>query len=322
MTLFIKESEVDLLINMDKAIKIIEEATKLQGQGLAKVIPRNRIYSTNFTFHVMGASIDAWNITGLKAYLTTKKAASFIVILFNTESSEPIAVIEADRLGQIRTGAASGLASKYMAKKGSRIVSVIGTGKQARTQAIGIAEAIKAEKILVYSRTRSKAVMMVEELRKNGYNAEVVDNYLEACMADVISTATNTKKPFLRPEWIGKGTHINLIGSNAISKLEAFPETISIASLIVTDLKDQAMIESGDLIAAINKGFLKWSSVRELWEVILGITGRRSNDEITIFKSHGIAIWDLAIAKEIYEKALNKNIGLEIEIKGQWSPNP
>jgi ornithine cyclodeaminase/alanine dehydrogenase-like protein (mu-crystallin family) len=319
MTLFIREKEVDELITMDKAIKIIEEATRYQGQGLAKIIPRNRIYSQNFVFNVMSASIEPWNVVGLKTYLSTKKVTSFVIIIFDTNFTEPIAIIEADRLGQIRTGAASGLATKYLAKKNARIISVIGAGRQARTQVIGIAEALKAEKILVYSRTHSKAVIMTEELKKYNYNVEVVENYMKACDADVISTATNSKEPFLRPEWIKTGTHINLIGSNVISKAEAFPETIGMASLVVTDLKEQAMIESGDLIRAVEKGFLKWDSVRELWEVVLGNAKRVNDDEITIFKSHGIALWDVAIAKKVYEKAIKRNIGFEIELKGQWN---
>jgi len=319
MTLFIREKEVDELITMDEAIKIIEEATRYQGQGLAKIIPRNRIYSQNFVFNVMSASIEPWNVVGLKTYLSTKKVTSFVIIIFDTNFTEPIAIIEADRLGQIRTGAASGLATKYLAKKSARIISVIGAGRQARTQVIGIAEALKAEKILVYSRTYSKAVIMAEELKKYNYNVEVVENYMKACDADVISTATNSKEPFLRPEWIKTGTHINLIGSNVISKAEAFPETIGMASLVVTDLKEQAMIESGDLIRAVEKGFLKWDSVRELWEVVLGNTKRVNDDEITIFKSHGIALWDVAIAKKVYEKAIKRNIGFEIELKGQWN---
>jgi ornithine cyclodeaminase/alanine dehydrogenase-like protein (mu-crystallin family) len=319
MTLFIREKEVDELITMDEAIKIIEEATRYQGQGLAKIIPRNRIYSQNFVFNVMSASIEPWNVVGLKTYLSTKKVTSFVIIIFDTNFTEPIAIIEADRLGQIRTGAASGLATKYLAKKNARIISVIGAGRQARTQVIGIAEALKAEKILVYSRTYSKAVIMAEELKKYNYDVEVVENYMKACDADVISTATNSKEPFLRPEWIKTGTHINLIGSNVISKAEAFPETIGMASLVVTDLKEQAMIESGDLIRAVEKGFLKWDSVRELWEVVLGNAKRVNDDEITIFKSHGIALWDVAIAKKVYEKAIKRNIGFEIELKGQWN---
>lgn len=321
MTIFIREKEVDELISMNEAIKIIEEATRYQGQGLAKIIPRNRIYSQNFVFNIMSSSIEAWNVVGLKAYLSAKGITSFVIIIFDTNSTEPIAIIEADRLGQIRTGAASGLATKYLAKKNARIVSVIGAGKQARTQAIATAEVLKAEKILVYSRTYSNAIMMVEELKKYNYNAEVVESYMRACDADVISTATNSKEPFLRPEWIKAGAHINLIGSNVASRAEAFPETIGLASLVVTDLKEQAMIESGDLIKAVEKGFLKWDFVRELWEVVLGNVKRVSDDEITIFKSHGIALWDVALAKKVYEKAIKRGIGREIELKGQWNIN-
>ncbi len=150
-----------------------------------------------------------------------------------------------------------------------------------------------------------------------GYDAEVVESYSKACEADIISTVTNSKEPFLRPEWIRAGTHVNLVGSNAVSRVEAFPEVFGMASLVVTDLREQAMVESGDLISAVRSGFLRWDYVRELWEVVLGKVGR-VGDDITIFKSHGIALWDVALAKRIYEKALNKNMGLEIELKGQW----
>ncbi|MGC9069301.1 MAG: ornithine cyclodeaminase family protein [Thermoprotei archaeon] len=318
MTLFISERDVDLLVNVSEAIEVIEEATKYQGQGLAKVIPRKRILTPSFVLNVMAASIDPWNVTGLKAYLSTRKGTSFIVVLFDTNSSELVAIIEADRLGQLRTGAASGVASKYMGNKDASTVGIIGAGRQARTQAIGIAEAINADKIFVYSRTHSKAVRMVGELKEMGYNAEVVDSYSEACKSDIISTVTNSSNPFLKPEWIKKGTHINLVGSNMPSRAEAFPEAISLASLIVTDLKEQAMVESGDLIIAVERGLLKWEHVRELWEVVLGNVKRKSKDDITIFKSNGIALWDVALAKKIYEKAIEKGLGIKIEFKGRW----
>lgn len=318
MSLFIREADVDSLVSISESIEVIEEATKYQGRGLAKIIPRKRIFGHGFVFNVMAASIDPWNVSGIKAYLSTK-TTSFVVLLFDTISSEPIAVIEADRLGQLRTGAASGVASKYMSNKDSSTVGIIGAGRQARTQALGIAEAIDADKILVYSRTRSKAIRMVNELKEMGYNAEVVDSYSKVCESDIISTATTSNNPFLKPEWIRKGTHINLVGSNIPSRVEAFPETVALASLIATDLKEQAMIESGDLIMAVNRGLIKWDDVRELWEVVLGNVKREDKEDVTIFKSNGIALWDVALAKRVYEKAVEKGVGLKIELKGHWN---
>ncbi|HWQ16565.1 MAG TPA: ornithine cyclodeaminase family protein [Sulfolobales archaeon] len=316
MVLVISEDEVLSLVSMRDAIEAVEEITRLQGLGRAYLIPRKRVYTGSSILHIMAAASEDHGVSGLKAYISTKDKTNFVVLLFDNSLGELLAIIEADALGRLRTGAASAVATKYLAKKSSEILGIIGSGKQARTQALGIASVLRVKEIKIYSRNPENASRMASELRDKGFNAYSVGSYEEACKVDVIATVTNSREPFLRAEWIREGAHINLVGSNHPSRSEAFPEVFERASVVVTDSKEQAMIESGDLLAAVKANIISWDRVSELWEVVLGRISRRSWEEITIFKSHGIALWDLALANLIYRRAVGKGIGKEIQFKG------
>lgn len=316
MALLISEEEVLSLASIKDAIDAVEEITRLQGLGKASMAPRRRVYTASSVLHVMAAASEEHGVSGLKAYISTKDKTNFVFLLFDNSSGELLAIVEADALGRLRTGAASAVASKYLSKRSPRILGIIGSGKQARTQALAVATVLGIREIRVYSRNPENASKMAAELRERGFNSYSVESYGEACRADVIVTITNSRDPFLRAEWIQSGAHINLAGSNHPSRAEAYPEVFRRASIVATDSKEQASIESGDLLMAIKAGTLTWDRINELWEIVLGRVSRRSEEEVTIFKSHGVALWDLALANLVYRRAVDKGAGKEIRFKG------
>lgn len=318
--LFIREEDVLRAASLREIIEALERAQIDQSIGRAKNLPRRRIYGEAYTLHLMASSLENEDVAGLKTYLSTKQRTVFVVLLFSLSRSELLAVIEADILGRLRTGAASAVASKYLARKDSSIIGIVGSGRQAFTQALALSEIFSPEKVLVYSREKANAEKMSSILMGKGIKSNTCENLRELFMkSDVISTATNSRDPFITLDLIRRGLHINLVGSNHPNRAEAYPEIFGSANLVVTDDLEQAKIESGDLIKAVEKGFIKWESIYELWQVVSGRVSRASPDQVTIFKSHGIALWDLALAKLIYEKARREGFGVEIDFKGFWS---
>lgn len=267
----------------------------------------------------MSSAIEAMGVAGVKVYLSTPSRTVFAILLYSLEKSELIAIIEGDILSRIRTGAASAVATKYLARRGSSTLGIIGSGRQAYTQAIAISHVIKPDRIYIYSTTREHAERLASKLSDHGLQAIVAGSCMEVVKrSDVISTATSSREPFIRGEWVVDGVHINLVGSNHPSRSEAYPEVFSRAGLVVTDNKEQAEKESGDLLNAIKHGLIGWDRIHELWEAVSRRIARESDEEVTIFKSHGIALWDIAVAKIAYDKARRRGVGREIEFRGYW----
>ena len=319
MVLLISEEDVLRLLDFGDAIEAVEKATKMQSEGVAHVISRSRVYSRSSVLHVMSSTIEPLGVSGVKAYLSTPNRTIFVILLYSVEDSRLLAVIEGDVLSRIRTGAASALATKYLARRGASKLGIIGSGRQAYTQALAIARVMNPERVLIYSLNRDHADSMARKLSEKGLKTFVAQSYREVIsLSDVLATATNSREPFVRAEWIEKGSHINLVGSNHPSRSEAYPEVFQKADLVVTDNKEQAQKESGDIINAVSSGHISWDRVYELWEVVIGKIGRGSDEDITIFKSHGIALWDVAVAKLVYDKARERGLGREVGFKGYW----
>lgn len=255
MVLILSEDDVREILDMGEAIEAVEKATMYQAEGRAFVNPRSRIYIGSHVLHTMSSAIEAMGVAGLKAYLSTPSRTVFVILLYSLERSELIAIIEGDILGRIRTGAASAVATKYLARRGSSTLGIIGSGRQAYTQATAISRVLRPDRIYIYSPNREHAERLASKLSDLGLRAEVAGSYEEVVRkSDVISTATNSREPFIRGEWVVGGVHINLVGSNSPSRSEAHPEVFSKAGLIVTDSKAQAERESGDLLNTIKHG--------------------------------------------------------------------
>lgn len=263
-------------------------------------IPRYRLKSTSSLLHVMSASIPELNIMGLKSYGTSRTAGDFAVLLFEETTGKLMAVVEADALGQIRTGAASGLATDLLARKDAAVGAVIGTGFQGETQLLAI-DAVRAfQQIRIFSRSEENRRSFVHNMQPQVRARLVEAVSAEECSrgADVICTITSSREPVVFGEWLSPGCHINAAGVNWANKRELDETAVRRAGFICVDHREQSKIEAGDLIGVISN----WDDVAELSDVAKGRTGRASADQITLFKSNGIAAEDIAAALFLYRK--------------------
>jgi alanine dehydrogenase len=311
MAIFLRESDVEKLATMNMAIESVEQAFRLQGEKQAETAPRRRCRLNQGMLHVMSASLPSLGFAGLKSYTSVAGANRFTVLLYK-EDGQLAAVIEADKLGQLRTGAASAVATKYMARQDSSRLGIIGTGYQARSQVQAICAVRPIETVLAYSRNQGKCKEFCQELMDAlKINVTPVAMPEEAIKEmDIIVTATNSKDPVFKGEWLSKGTHINAIGANFLSRQEIDVETVGKSACVVVDSCEQAMLESGDLARAAEAEVFYWEDARELGLVVTGeFPGREDAAEITLFESHGIALEDIAFAARIFEQAVGAGIG-------------
>ncbi|MGC9135940.1 ornithine cyclodeaminase family protein [Caldivirga sp.] len=317
MTLYIRESEVNRLLTYGEVIKAVEDGFRLLGTGEAINIPRRRVVLPNAVLHVLQSGVlGGYNVAGLKAYMSTRQGTRFIVLLFSVSTGELLAIIEADRLGQVRTGAASVVASRYMANSMSEL-GIVGSGRQARAQFEAFNSTGVLRRVKVISRSRVNAEAFASYIRSSGVDAVVVDDYEEVCKVDVLVTATNSREPFIKGEYLMEGVHVNAIGSNWRNRAELTPDAVNRAELIAVDDLEQARDEAGDLIMA---GEAIWSRVVNLSSIVAGrVKGRVSSRSITIFKSLGVSIEDIVTAKLIYDKAVKEGIGAELEFSGMFN---
>jgi alanine dehydrogenase len=249
---------------------------------------------------VMSASIPELKVMGLKSYGTSRTGASFAVLLFEEPTGKLLAMMDADALGQIRTGAASGLATDLLANKDASIGAVIGTGFQAETQILAIDAVRKFHEIRIFSRNEEARAKFIAKMQSQVASLLVNSSSAQEAVtdADVICTITSSKDPVVEGKWMKRGVHINAAGSNSTSRREIDEEAVQRAEFICTDDVEQAKVESGDLTAVLKD----WSGVHELKDVALGRCGRTAADQITLFKSNGIAMEDVASAEYIYSR--------------------
>jgi len=317
MALLLREAHITELLDMDTAIAAVEEVLRDQAEGQATNRPRYRVAMPASQLHVMAAGDRRLGVTGLKVYTASRKGARFLVLLYDAESGDMLAMIEADRLGQMRTGAASGVATKYMARGDADTVGIYGTGWQAESQLMAVCAVRQIKSVKTYGRNAERreafARKMTSLLR---LEVSAADSPEEAARGQsIVITATSAREPVLKGEWIEPGTHLNVVGSNFLSKSEVDVETIKRASIIAVDSIEQSRIEAGDLMPAIERGVISWESVTELGRIVAGPDrGRTSEDQITLFKSNGIALEDISTALRVYNLARERGVGEQIDL--------
>ena len=316
MALFLTEDDVDGLLTMDAAIETLDVGFRHQASGTASNSPRRRIRMGGGMLHFMAAADRSTGVTGMKWYGGFGSGGTrFHVQLSDSESGELLAVMEAGRLGQVRTGAASGVATKYMARPDARNVAMIGSGYQAETQLEAICRVRQVERVRVFSRTEERREAFAARMAASlGVEVTAVGS-AEECVgdADVVAVITSATSPVLKGEWLQDGTHVNAAGVNHWLRRELDGKAVARASVIVADDVEQARIECADLIHPVERGDLTWQRVRELWEVVSGtVSGRNSPDEITLFESQGIALEDIAAGYHVYRLALECGVGTKV----------
>jgi len=313
MALYLTEADVAGLLTMEMALGAVEGVFRRHARGEASNEPRRRVRSRGATLHVMSTGDGEW--CGLKSYTETRSGARFFVNLYSALTGELVALIEADKLGQMRTGAATGIATRYLANPAATTVGIFGTGWQAQSQLAAVAAVRPITRIFAYSRSAENRDRFCREISDQlGLSGvEPVDDPVEAACAEILITITSAREPVLRGDWLRPGTHLNAAGGNSILRREFDDHTITRADLLFVDSTDQARIEAGELVTAVEKGLLNWERVVELGRVVAGDhPGRRDSAQITIFKSLGLAIEDVATAAIVYQAALQQQRGREI----------
>lgn len=314
MPLFLTEADISQLLTMDVALAAVEDAFHQQGRGLATTCPRQRARTEQAMLHVMPGALTE-NL-GLKYYCTSRSGARFWVALFDGASGDLQAFLQADQLGRARTGAASGIATKYLARRDAAVLGLFGTGKQARAQAEAICAVRPIQQIKVCGRNQEKARAFARELTDTlGVAATVASPEATVRGSDIVSTITTATAPVLAGEWLEPGTHVNAAGSNKPTAREIDDTAVQRAGLVTVDHLEQAQGEAGDLILAAAAGAFDWTRAVELAQVVAGRhPGRQSASDITLFASQGIALWDLAAARRVYDLARQRGIGRSIAL--------
>ncbi|MBV9887833.1 MAG: ornithine cyclodeaminase family protein [Acidobacteria bacterium] len=318
MTLHISEDEVRRLLTMPMAVEAVEDISRKQATGEVVVHPRRRFeFNGGNFFHYMAAADHTDGFIAMKQYTYVRGKLQFLVPLYEMATGNLLALIEADYMGQLRTGAASGVATKYLAARDAKTAAIIGTGGQARTQLEAIAAVKPLEIVYAYGRDPKRREAFCEKMSKRiGVPVHAAASASEAVRAaHIVCTATTAANPVVKGADLETGVHINAIGANHAHKRELDDEAVASADVIVVDSVEQSRQEAGDLIIAFHGDESCWTGVKRLSDVVAGkVTGRTSNTEATLFKSNGIASWDLAVAMKVYKVALAKNVGRELPL--------
>jgi alanine dehydrogenase len=307
--LYLTEKDVEQLVSPADAIAAVEACFERLARGAVENRPRVRQKADGGAFAVMSAVDHELQLAGVKSYAWVSAGTPFVVCLFDVERGELAAVIEADKLGQLRTGAASAVAAKHLARKDAASLGVVGCGWQAESQVVSIREAVPTiERVVAYCRTEESLAAFCKKL-----GAEAGETHRDPGEQDVVVTVTTSRDPVLRGEWLSPGALVCAVGANDPRARELDNAVLERASFICCDSIEQSKLESGDLIEPIDQGVLDWLEIHELQEVVAGeIQGRQSPEDVVLFKSNGIAAWDVALAAFALGRARERNVGVEL----------
>ena len=315
MTLFLTEEEVTGLLDMPSVLDAVEGVLRQHAEGKATNRARRRVALKGSGLNVMFAGAPEIGALGLKAYTVARGEARFYTMLFDPEGGELLAQMQSDKLGQMRTGAASGIATKHLARGDAKTLGIYGAGWQAESQLEAIAAVKSLDRVIVHSRTEDKRKAFAEKMgEKLGMEIETTEAPEEPAAQDVVVTVTSSREPVLKGEWLKPGAHVNAAGSNFLMKAEIDREVVKRAGLVAVDSREELGLEAGSLLQALETGTLLPEAVREIGSVIAGhVPGRQDDDEITLFASQGLALEDLAAARLVYDRAKERGVGREME---------
>ena len=315
MALILREADVQKVIEIDDVIAAVEAAMKELGEGVAQNEPRRRVFAPGGLLNVMFASYPGGRCTGLKAYTVADGHVRFLVLLFALDGSLE-ALIEADFMGAYRTGAATAVAVKALSPPGPVTVALIGTGWQASTQALAVSRVIGIKELRVFSRDYDRRAGFAMEQADQLGVATVAAGSAELAVrgADVVITVTTSPSPVIEAGWVEPHALVVAAGSNFRNRSEIPPDLVAKAQTVVVDQLAAAQLESGDLIGAHDAGKFDWSRAVELGAVITGKWQRQPGPGITIFESHGLALWDLAAATAVMNAARERGLGEEVSL--------
>jgi ornithine cyclodeaminase len=333
-TRLINQQEVRELLPMAECIEIMADALKAASSGEA-VFPLRRalrIPKKNALFALMPGIHPGIQAMGAKAIsvFPENHGSEFeshqgVVLLFDTEHGEPKAIIDGNSITEIRTAAVSGVATKCLARPGASVLAILGSGVQAKSHLEAMLAMREIKQVKIWSRNRQNAEKFLQSIEKqNGIRYEASHSVQDAVRtADIICTTTAAREPVLQAKWLAPGAHINAVGASTPATRELDSQAILHASVFV-DCYESAFHEAGEIIIPQNEGLISKAHIRgEIGEILLGkMPGRTKDDEITVFKSLGIAVEDIVAADYIYQKAVKSNIGLAFNFSGgKWLTN-
>lgn len=315
--LHITEEEVARLLDMRQSIELVEEAFRRLADGEAHNVPRQRAKAPGIVLHSMTAASAYLGLVGWKCYTTTREGARFHVGLYGQSSGELVALIEANKLGQLRTGATSGVAAEWMAPPEAGELGLFGSGWQAESQLEAHVAVRPIKQAFVYSRDADRRANFAEEMSQRlGIDVVPVDRPQRAAEElPIVVTATSSREPVFDGSWLAEGAHVCAMGSNWMDKAEIDPTVIRRADHIVCDSVEACQHEAGDFAPALEGGSFSWSEAVDLADVVAGkAVGRSRDDSVTLFKSVGMAIEDLALGAKVLELARAQGMGTELAI--------
>jgi ornithine cyclodeaminase/alanine dehydrogenase-like protein (mu-crystallin family) len=311
--LLLREADVRALCSMDDVVRWLEEATVRQHRGATRMEFRSRVRLPGGTFNVLPAADLELGVAGVKTYLAVAGSVRFVLLLFSLKSGALLAIMEADALGVLRTGAVSGLASRYMAAgQGRHRLGVIGTGSQARGQVAGVVAACPVDEVRVFGRRRDPRAELANWVEAElgvpclaaGSAREAVDG------ASIVCTITNSSTPVIASDDIAPGTHINAAGANSLVRRELPDELIQRARTVAVDSRAQAQMECGDLLGSWQRGQLVIDELPDLSDVVGGsVAVRHEPSDVTIFESQGLGLHDVVVGAHIYRRACAAGLG-------------
>jgi ornithine cyclodeaminase/alanine dehydrogenase-like protein (mu-crystallin family) len=314
--LLLTENDVRQVLTMDLALEAVEQGLRQLALEEAQNVPRSRCQTDHAMLHVLSAASKSLGVMGYKAYGTSRKGAEFHLALLDGKTGALLSLMQADYLGRMRTGAASGVATQYMARMDSSEVGLFGSGKQARKQLLAVCRVRQINRVQVYSPNEEHRRRFAAEMSR-ACETEVISvprPEMAVEDKDIVITATSSREPVFNGHWLAEGTHLNAIGSNFLGKAEMDAVTVRRCESIVVDSKDQARLEAGDFQQALEEGSIHWADIHELGQVIVGrYTGRAHPQDVTLFKSLGIGLEDVAVAAQVYEKARAAGLGRMLE---------
>ena len=310
MPLYLTEADVKALFpDPADVVDVIEECFRRLAGGDVENAPRRRLRLRDGALADMAASDRGIGFAGAKVYAATPEGVAFVVSLFDGEDGALSGVIEADHLGRLRTGAASAVAARHLARTGARSLGIIGCGHQAETQVACIRAALPSlERVVAYCRSPDRLAAFCETV-----GAEPAASHREAGSQDVVVTITSSRDPVLRGEWLPAGALVIAAGANVLSRRELDNAVLERASFICCDSLEQARLESGDLVEPVAAGVLDWLEVHELQEVVVGeVVGRQLDSDVVVFKSNGLAAWDVALGADALRRAREQGVGTTV----------
>ena len=313
--LWIRDLEASELLTLEEAIEVLDRTHREYGEGAATNMVKTQAQTANSNLHAVGGLLVSAGVAGTKTWIHTPGGAQPLLILFSPADGSVLAIVEAFALGQLRTAATSALATRALSRPDSAALTLVGTGKQAKAQALAVAAVRPIAAITVYGRNPERRATCVEEIQTetSSYVREEPDLGRALAHADVITVVTRASEPFIGGDQIPTGAHINGVGAILPGRQELDVSAVDRTDFIAVDSLAQAQASSGELRAAAERGLLEWDRVSELGAVLDGShPGRQDDAEVTFFKAMGVGIADVALGAEVLQRAGDRRVGCSL----------